>query len=46
MYLSETYLAMISPSGESLIIAAGENGLLLPFLTDSMLLIELLLSCG
>lgn len=45
MYLSETYPVMILQSGESMIIAAGENGIPLPFMTDSTLMIELL-ACG
>ena len=46
MYVSETCLVMISSSGESLIVPASENGIPLPFMTDIMLLIGLLLAYG
>lgn len=46
VYLSETYPMMVAPSGESLLIAAGQNGIPLPFMADSTELIELLLAVG
>lgn len=46
VYLSETYPVMISPSGESLMFAAGRNGIPLPFMTDSTEFIELLPAVG
>ena len=45
-YFSETYPTMIAPSGESLIVAAGEHGIALPGMADSMLYLEFLLAMG
>ena len=45
-YLSETYPVMIAPSGESLILAAGDHGIALPGLPESTLYIEFLLAMG
>lgn len=45
-YFSETYPVMIAPSGESLMIAAGEHGIALPGMAESMLYLEFLLAMG
>ena len=45
-YFSETYPVMIAPSGESMILAAGEHGIALPGMADSMLYLEFLLAMG
>ena len=34
-YMSETYPLLISPSGTELMIGAGENGICLPFMSQS-----------
>ena len=34
-YISETYPILISPSGLELLIGAGENGVCLPFMSQS-----------
>lgn len=34
-YIAETYRALISPSGEELLISNGENGICLPFMSQS-----------
>ena len=45
-YFSETYPVMIAPSGESLVVAAGEHGIALPGMAESMLYLEFLLAMG
>lgn len=35
IYLEETYPMLISPSGTELLIAEGENGICLPFMSQS-----------
>ena len=34
-YMSETYPLLISPSGTELLVGAGENGICLPFMSQS-----------
>ena len=46
MYISETYPMLISPSGEELVVAAGENGICLPFMTQSTAALVLTLAYG
>ena len=45
-YFSETYPMMVAPSGESLVVAAGEHGIALPGMADSALYLEFLLAMG
>lgn len=37
MYLSETYPLLISPSGTELLVAEGEHGVCLPFMSQGTL---------
>ena len=46
VYLSETYPMIVAPSGESMVVAAGDHGIALPGMADSMLYIEFLLAMG
>ena len=46
MYISDTYRMMIDRRGESLLIAAGENGVYLPFLTQNTTACVLMLAYG
>ena len=45
-YLCETYPLLISPSGEELLIGAGENGLCLPFMSQSTTACVLMQAAG
>ncbi|MBU5463371.1 hypothetical protein [Anaerotignum sp. MSJ-24] len=46
MYICETYPLMINPSGTGLVIGAGENGICLPFMSQSTMLSILTQSVG
>ena len=45
-FICETYPVLISPSGEELMIAAGANGICLPFLSQSTLSVVLMRAYG
>lgn len=46
VFICETYPVLISPSGEELMIAAGANGICLPFLSQSTLSVVLMRAYG